>query len=82
MDLVEALKSGAEPDEIVCGLEDLFLSRQGKVIDNYTVAVILMNKVYKEGPKQDKRLKMGAKDCNGPHSYNNCHVNRLDYEKY
>ncbi|HOV27082.1 MAG TPA: hypothetical protein PK566_12090 [Pseudobacteroides sp.] len=61
LDLVEALKSGAEPDEIVCGLEDLFLSRQGKVIDNYTVAVILMNKVYKEGPKQDKRLKMAKK---------------------
>jgi len=61
LDLVEALKAGTEPDEIVCGLEDLFLSRQSKVIDNYTVAVILMNKVYKEGPKQDKRLKMAKK---------------------
>ncbi len=58
LDLVEALKEGTEPSEIICGLEDLFLSRQSKVIENYTVAVILMNKVFKEGPKQDKRIKL------------------------
>ncbi|KNY30466.1 PP2C family protein-serine/threonine phosphatase [Pseudobacteroides cellulosolvens] len=58
LDLVEALKEGTEPSEIICGLEDLFLSRQSKVIENYTLAVILMNKVFKEGPKQDKRIKL------------------------
>jgi serine/threonine protein phosphatase PrpC len=61
LDLVEALKEGTEPNEIICGLEDLFLSRQSKVINNYTLSVILMNKVFKEGPRQDKRLKMAKK---------------------
>lgn len=61
LDLVETLKDGKEPNEIICGLEDMFLSRQNKVINNYTVAVILMNKVFKEGPRQDKRIKMAKK---------------------
>ncbi|MDP4180314.1 MAG: serine/threonine protein phosphatase [Bacillota bacterium] len=61
LDLVDALKEGKEPNEVICELEDIFLSRQNKVINNYTLAALFMNKVYKEGPKQDKRIKMAKK---------------------
>lgn len=56
IDLINALKESKEPSEVIEALEDEFLSRQGSTINNYTVATIFINKVFKEDPKDNKSM--------------------------
>lgn len=56
IDMVNALKDSKEPSEVIQTLEDEFLARQGSVVNNYTLACIFVNKVFKENPKDNKQL--------------------------
>jgi len=56
IDLVNALKDAKEPSEVIQTLEDDFLARQGSVVNNYTLACIFANKVFKENPKDNRQL--------------------------
>lgn len=61
IDLVNALKDSKEPADLIEILEDELLSRQNKVVNNYTIAAIYANKVFKENINDDLRLKIAKK---------------------
>nr|WP_238333173.1 PP2C family serine/threonine-protein phosphatase [Brevibacillus laterosporus] len=51
-DMVEGLEEAKGPAEMADLLEELLLSKQRQVINNYTIASIYANKVFKEDPKK------------------------------
>lgn len=51
IDMVNSLKETKEPFEFLDNLEDVFLSRQNKIVNNYTMASIFVNKAFKESNK-------------------------------
>ncbi|TYQ16965.1 UNVERIFIED_CONTAM: serine/threonine protein phosphatase PrpC [Acetivibrio alkalicellulosi] len=55
IDFVDAFRDMKEPSEIVEYLEEILLSRQSKVINNYTLSVIYTKKVFKEEQKDIKK---------------------------
>jgi serine/threonine protein phosphatase PrpC len=61
VDMVSALKDAKEPADFIQTVEDDLLSRQNKVLNNYTVAAIFANKVFKENLKDDVRLRIAKK---------------------
>lgn len=52
VEMVDALEGVTEPEQYTDVLEEVLLSKQKKVIHNYTVAAILANKVYLENKKK------------------------------
>ena len=61
VDMMKALKDAKEPSEFIEIVEDDLLSRQNKVLNNYTVTAIFANKVFKENLKDDVRLRIAKK---------------------
>lgn len=51
-------EAGNEVQETVDNIEDLLLSRQPEKLDNYTLAVIFVNKVYQNPEKRKRRKKI------------------------
>lgn len=52
VEMIDALELAKEPAQYVDVLEEVLLSRQRKVVDNYTIAAIFINKVYQESNKK------------------------------
>ncbi|GFN32137.1 PP2C family protein-serine/threonine phosphatase [Paenibacillus xylaniclasticus] len=52
VEMLDAIEETDGPDEFVDLLEEIMLSRQGKVIHNYTAAAVYAGKVYKEQQKK------------------------------
>jgi serine/threonine protein phosphatase PrpC len=46
-----SLKDSKEPDEFVDKLEDMLLTNQRKIINNYTMGAVFVNKTFKENNK-------------------------------
>lgn len=61
IDLVNSLKDAKESADFVEILEDELLSRQNKVVNNYTLVAIYAKKVFKENIKDDLRIKIAKK---------------------
>ncbi|NEW09801.1 serine/threonine protein phosphatase [Paenibacillus sp. SYP-B3998] len=55
-EMLDALEEAKEPSDFVDTLEDVLLSKQERVVPNYTVAAIYANKVYQEPPKNRWKL--------------------------
>ncbi|MGA3601315.1 serine/threonine protein phosphatase [Lysinibacillus agricola] len=61
IEMADALEDAKEPEKYIDLLEEVLLSRQKKVVNNYTVAAIFANKVYQEtNKKKMKYIKMIA----------------------
>ncbi len=59
IEMADALENAKEPEQYVDVLEEVFLSRQKKIVNNYTIATIFTNKVYQENNKKKmKYLKL------------------------
>ncbi|WP_052344269.1 serine/threonine protein phosphatase [Bacillus ndiopicus] len=52
VEMIDALELAKEPTQYVDVLEEVLLSRQRKVVDNYTIAAVFINKVYQESNKK------------------------------
>lgn len=61
IDLINNLKDAKEAADFVGMLEDELLSRQNKVVNNYTMVAIYANKVFKENIKDDLRIRVAKK---------------------
>ncbi|NLL06007.1 MAG: hypothetical protein GX270_09520 [Clostridiaceae bacterium] len=61
IDLINTLKEAKESADFIEMLEDELLSRQNKVVNNYTMVAIYANKVFKENIKDDIRLRIAKK---------------------
>ncbi len=61
IDLINTLKEAKESTDFIGMLEDELLSRQNKVISNYTMVAIYANKVFKENIKDDLRIRIAKK---------------------
>lgn len=61
IDLVNSLKDAKESEDFIEILEDELLSRQNKVVNNYTMVAIYAKKVFKENVKDDLRMKIAKK---------------------
>ncbi len=61
IDLINNLKEAKESADFVGMLEDELLSRQKRVINNYTMVAIYANKVFKENVKDDLRIRIAKK---------------------
>ncbi|WP_425448056.1 PP2C family protein-serine/threonine phosphatase [Dethiothermospora halolimnae] len=55
-EMLDVLTESKECQEVVDNVEDMLLSKQPKDLDNYTLAVIFIDKTYKN-PKRKKRIK-------------------------
>ncbi|SFR97460.1 PP2C family protein-serine/threonine phosphatase [Anaeromicropila populeti] len=55
-ELLDAIEEASEPEDVCTGIEDIILSQRMKLISNYTIACIYMNKVY-QNPKRKKIIK-------------------------
>lgn len=53
---IDDAMSGADPQEILDGMEDLLLSRQPQGLANYTAALIFIDKVFRD-PKKKQKIK-------------------------
>lgn len=61
IEMADALESVKDPEQYTELLEEVLLSRQRKVVNNYTMAAIFVNKVYQEtNKKKMKYIKMIA----------------------
>ncbi|QPQ33320.1 serine/threonine protein phosphatase [Lysinibacillus sp. JNUCC 51] len=61
IEMADALEDAKEPEKYIDLLEEVLLSRQKKVVNNYTIAAIFANKVYQEtNKKKMKYIKMIA----------------------
>ncbi|MGA3673969.1 serine/threonine protein phosphatase [Lysinibacillus agricola] len=61
IEMADALEDVKEPEQYTDLLEEVLLSRQRKVVNNYTIAAIFVNKVYQEtNKKKMKYIKMIA----------------------
>lgn len=61
VDLINSIKDAKTPSEFVEALEEILLSRQSKVLNNYTVAAIFANKVFKENVNDSFKRKLVKK---------------------
>lgn len=61
IDLISALKETKDSAEFIDMLEDELLSRQSKVVNNYTMVAIYANKVFKENVKDDIRFRIAKR---------------------
>ena len=58
LELIDALEEAPEPQEFVDTLQDLYLSKQEKEVNNYTLATVFANKVYQEKNNKRKIIKI------------------------
>lgn len=59
IEMADALEDTKDPEQYTDLLEEVLLSRQRKVVNNYTIATIFANKVYQEtNKKKMKYIKM------------------------
>ena len=56
-ELLDAADGVSEPEQVCTNLEDVVLSQQQGVLENYTIAAIFVNKVYRN-PKASKNKKI------------------------
>ena len=56
-ELLDAIEGASEPEIVCTGIEDVVLSQQNGILENYTFASIFVNKVYRN-PKANKRKKI------------------------
>ncbi|MBD8498805.1 PP2C family protein-serine/threonine phosphatase [Paenibacillus arenosi] len=52
VEMLDAAEEAQSPEQMVDTLEDILLSKQTKVIRNYTAAAIFANKIFKEDPQK------------------------------
>jgi serine/threonine protein phosphatase PrpC len=55
VEMGDALSEAQNPEELVDNLEELLLGKQNRVLNNYTIAAVYANKVFKESPKNNMR---------------------------
>lgn len=55
-EMIDATEEAQDPMQLVDTLEDVLLSKQKQIIQNYTAAAIFIKKVYKEDPTKKIRL--------------------------
>ena len=61
IEMADALEDTKDPEQYTDLLEEVLLSRQRKVVNNYTIATVFANKVYQEtNKKKMKYIKMIA----------------------
>jgi len=61
IEMADALEDAKDPEQYTDLLEEVLLSRQRKVVNNYTIATVFANKVYQEtNKKKIKYIKMIA----------------------
>lgn len=51
-ELLDALSEAKEPKEAIDNMEDLLLSKQAAELDNYTIAAVFVDKIYRKPPKK------------------------------
>lgn len=56
-ELLDALEGVQNPEDVCTGLEDVILSQQDSILDNYTIAAIFIDKVYRN-PKASRNKKI------------------------
>lgn len=56
-ELLDAADGVSEPEQVCTNLEDVVLSQQQGVLENYTIATVFINKVYRN-PKASKNKKI------------------------
>ena len=56
-EFLDAMDGASDPEVVCAGLEDIVLSQQQRVLENYTIATIFVNKVYRN-PKAGKIKKI------------------------
>lgn len=61
IDLITTLNEAKDGDEFIEMLEDQLLSRQSRVLNNYSLTAIYANKVFKENVKDDVRYRIAKK---------------------
>ncbi|UZM98305.1 hypothetical protein OL548_26875 [Lysinibacillus sp. MHQ-1] len=61
IEMADALEGVKDSEQYTDLLEEILLSRQRKVVENYTVAAIFVNKVYQETNKN--KMKYIKNDC-------------------
>lgn len=55
IEITDALGEAQEPEELVDNLEEMLLGKQNRVLNNYTVAAVYANKVFKENPRDNMK---------------------------
>lgn len=61
-EIIDAVDGVSKPEDVCTGLEDVILSQRMEVVENYTIASVFVNKIYKnpnEG-KYKKWIKIGV----------------------
>lgn len=60
-ELLDAMEGASTPEDVCTGLEEVILSSQQDVVENYTIVSIFIDKVYRnpKANKQKKYLKIG-----------------------
>ncbi|WP_276915815.1 PP2C family protein-serine/threonine phosphatase [Aneurinibacillus aneurinilyticus] len=56
VEMLDTIREAKEPEDAVDTLEDVLLSKQRPIVNNYTAATIFVNKTYKEDPKKKIRI--------------------------
>lgn len=56
-EIFDAIDGVSKPEEVCMGLEEVILSHQTSIIENYTIATIFVDKVY-QNPKLGKKKKI------------------------
>lgn len=56
VEMLDTIREAKEPEDAVDTLEDVLLSKQKPIVNNYTAATIFVNKTYKEDPKKKIRI--------------------------
>lgn len=61
-ELLDAIEGIDSPEKVCTGLEEVVLSQQSSILDNYTIASIFINKIYRnpKANRNKKLLKLGT----------------------
>lgn len=55
-EFTDALEEAKEPGEVCSAIEEVILSRRLEQLDNYTIACIFIDKIYRDNGKRRKRI--------------------------
>ncbi|CAM3808961.1 PP2C family protein-serine/threonine phosphatase [Marinicrinis lubricantis] len=58
MEMLDAREEADGPEDLLDTLEEVLLSKQRSIVNNYTAAVVYVNKTYKEAPKKRNYTKI------------------------
>lgn len=56
-EFMDAIEEAKEPDEVCTAIEEVILSRRLEKLDNYTIACIFIDKIYRDNGRRKKRIK-------------------------